>query len=49
MSLIDQNCPSTGKDMKHFTAPRILLTLSNDERAGRLYMTLPYNDQEVTQ
>jgi DNA-binding PadR family transcriptional regulator len=33
MSLIDQDCPCTGKNMKHFTAPWILLTLYNHEGA----------------
>ena len=27
MSLVDQDCPCTGKNIKHFTAPWILLTL----------------------
>jgi len=33
MSLIDRDCPCTGKNMKHFTAPWILLTLYNHEGA----------------
>jgi len=33
MSLIDQDCPCTGKNMKNFTAPWILLTLYKHEGA----------------
>ncbi len=31
MSLIDQDCPCTGKNMNYFTAPWILLNLYNHE------------------
>ena len=33
MPQIDPNCPCTGKNMKHFAAPWILLTLVNHEGA----------------
>ncbi len=33
MPQIDQDCPCTGKNMKHFAAPWILLTLVNHEGA----------------